>query len=162
MLSLRVININSLIIEAGISPATISGCRCRRVAFFLCRWRKGFRWSTTSRRSTLCQKTWTAGLERARSCRRSPQRTSLSRSSTWEWMTACCAFLQHGKIQSQQNVKVMLSQGRKLHQSFSFQRQRDTLFLLVAFLVLACYWPVLDGFNWHYQASVHCSNQCRQ
>ena len=30
------------------------------------------------------------------------------------------------------------------------------------FKVLACDQPVLDGFNWHNQASVHCSKQCHQ
>ena len=32
------------------------------------------------------------------------------------------------------------------------------LFLLL-FVALACHLPVLDGFDWHYQVSVHCSNQ---
>ena len=30
------------------------------------------------------------------------------------------------------------------------------------FLVLACHRTVLDGLNWQYRASVHCSKQCRQ
>ena len=30
------------------------------------------------------------------------------------------------------------------------------------FVELSCHWPELDGFDWHYQASVHCSKQCRK
>ena len=32
----------------------------------------------------------------------------------------------------------------------------------IFFVVLACHLPELDGFNWHYQASSHCSKQGRQ